>query len=130
MASALTLGPDAGRAQRRPHAPARRSVRAAPLSQVPTTLRQREALDAFAPMSARQREALHDLVHAPASTRKSRWAGRGHASDLAWAGVLALLLAACVAALLEDLGYLDGAGVTASAAQPHVDVRVVRAPAI
>src|SRR5512138_3536772 len=118
MAGALTLGTETGRVRARRHASPLHGVRAAPLPAAPLPL---------APMTARQREALHDLIHAPASTRKSRWEERGRASDLAWVGVLALLLAACIAAPLEDLGYLDGAAFTEAVAQPHVDARVARA---
>ena len=104
MANALTLAPH-------------NNVRSAPAH------RSRAARTTLppAPMNRRQRQALHDLVHAPATTPGSRWARRSGADDLLWAGLLALLLAVCVLAPFEDLGYLRGAGAPAAPAQSSID---------
>lgn len=83
------------------------------------------------PMTAGQRRALHELIHAPASARASRWAQPARVGDVAWAAVLALLFAVCVLSPLEDLGYLptQQSATAVAATRPHVDERVAYAPA-
>ena len=98
----------------------------------PAAARATAAIDdeAASPMTDAQRAALAALVRPPAARRQSRWERRDATGDVAWAGVLVLMLGLSLHVLVEGLRFVREADTlhAIAATHPHVDARIAQSP--
>ncbi|MHB8495998.1 MAG: hypothetical protein ACYDDG_15780 [Casimicrobiaceae bacterium] len=98
----------------------------------PAAARATPAIDeeAASPMTDAQRAALAALVRPPAARRQSRWERRDATGDVAWAGVLALMLGLSLHVLVEGLRFVREADTlqAIAATRPHFDARIAQSP--
>lgn len=96
------------------------------------TVRASGAIDeeAASPMTDAQHAALAALVRSPAAARPSRWKRRDATGDVAWAGVLVLMLGLSLHVLVEGLRFVREADTlqAIAAAHPHVATRIAQSP--
>ncbi|MBU6485818.1 MAG: hypothetical protein KGR23_13595, partial [Betaproteobacteria bacterium] len=86
--------------------------------------------EAASPMTDAQRAALAALVRPQAATRPSRWKRRDATGDVAWAGVLALMLGLSLHVLVEGLRFVREADTLQAiiAARARVDAQMAQSP--
>ena len=98
----------------------------------PAATRATTAIDqeAASPMTDAQHAALAALVRPPAARRQSRWERRDATSDIAWAGVLVLMLGLSLHVLAEGLRFVREADTlqAIAATRPHVEARIAQSP--